>query len=137
MLGFMNIWFTSFLFAGVMIPADDVVWPLRAFVYIFPFRRGLSSMAYSEFIDETFSGARNCDDTDPSCPRGFTCPKDKSGGQVCFGRDGQDVIESVHQNFEFIPKNDVFARNLGILIAIAVVFKIAFIVGLNKLCSAG
>jgi hypothetical protein len=33
---FLQCWFAAFLFNGFMIKADDIIWPLRAFVYMLP-----------------------------------------------------------------------------------------------------
>ena len=33
---FIGCWFSGFLFAGFLIPVKDIIWPLRAFHYVFP-----------------------------------------------------------------------------------------------------
>jgi len=45
MLNFLQVWFTSFLFAGVVIPESMVIWPFRIFCYIMPLKWGISSIA--------------------------------------------------------------------------------------------
>ena len=45
---FLNYWFGCFLFAGVLVATNDVVWPLRACCYAFPLRWTLRSMSYLE-----------------------------------------------------------------------------------------
>ena len=50
MLNYLQIWFTSFLFAGVMVPEDQVIWPFRVFFYIMPLKWSISSNAYLDAI---------------------------------------------------------------------------------------
>lgn len=38
MLQYVNLWFCSFLFCGLFLPIQNIVWPLRVFSYIMPFR---------------------------------------------------------------------------------------------------
>ena len=41
MLNFVNVWFASFLFSGIMVPEDDVIWPFRIFCSILPLKWSL------------------------------------------------------------------------------------------------
>lgn len=38
MLLFMNFWFAAFLFSGILLREDSVVWPFRIFTSILPFK---------------------------------------------------------------------------------------------------
>merc|ERR1712070_1035621 len=68
MLNYLQIWFTSFLFAGVMIPEDMVIWPLRIFCYILPLKWGIASIAYLDANEEKYRSAHPCPyPTDPAC----------------------------------------------------------------------
>lgn len=61
MLNYMQSWFMSFLFCGVMVAEDDVIWPFRVFCSILPLKWGLATMGWIEFSkDTTFSGALPC-----------------------------------------------------------------------------
>jgi hypothetical protein len=139
MLGFLNIWFTSFLFAGVLLPEEDVVWPLRAFVYVLPFRWGLSAMVHTEYIKAPdYSGAESCTPGVGVCgPKGFYCPGDKSGGLQCFGTTGAEVLDSIQVSYNAFSSTDTVGRDLFYMICIAVVFKVAFVIGLFRSCHAG
>merc|ERR1719334_2647089 len=60
MLTFMGLWFAEFLFAGLLVRDEDVMWPLRALTYILPMRYGVQAMVYTEYINTAFSGAETC-----------------------------------------------------------------------------
>merc|ERR1712146_541488 len=62
MLTYLNIWFTSFLFAGVMIPAKEVIWPFRLFVYILPLYYSVKTVTYLDSIDANYKEAWFCDE---------------------------------------------------------------------------
>ena len=62
MLSYLNCWFTSFLFAGIVIPEDHVIWPFRVFFYLFPLKWGIPAIQYMDAIDATYNGAYLCDD---------------------------------------------------------------------------
>ena len=46
---FLNLFFTAFLFCGMFVDVDDVVWPLRAFCYILPLGWALQSYVYTVY----------------------------------------------------------------------------------------
>merc|ERR1711871_176495 len=121
MLNYMNLWFSGFLFAGVMVPEEDVIWPFRAFCYVLPFRWGLTSMSYIEYVDSTFRGA----EIDPTVPKGYTCPGDTTG-LACYGVTGTQVLDSLGQNYKSISGKDTLARDLGINLGLAFFFKISY-----------
>ena len=139
MLGFLCIWFSAFLFSGVMIPIDNVFWPIRASCYISPFYWSLRSMAYTEFYHTPhFSGAKACDETSAiDCrPTGFYCPGDLTGLQ-CYGRTGPQILTSIGINFEsFTSDNTLMADSLALL-CIALTSKLAFTVLLYHLLNNG
>lgn len=55
MLQFMNFWFGSFLFAGYLIPLDDMFWPFKLFYYIMPYSYYVRSIMYSTLESTTFN----------------------------------------------------------------------------------
>uniref|UniRef100_A0A0G4HW09 ABC transporter domain-containing protein n=1 Tax=Chromera velia CCMP2878 TaxID=1169474 RepID=A0A0G4HW09_9ALVE len=125
MCAFLGMWFGAFLFSGFFIDPEDVVWPLRVFVYMFPLRWAGSSFTQTEFASQTFSGATEVPVTEQN-PRGFVCDE---GIPVtsCFGRTGAQVLESVHSTFRTIDNQDTYWRDVGYLLAIGCGFKVLHI----------
>ena len=123
MLNFMNMWFSSFLFAGVMVPEEDVIWPFRAFTYMLPLRWALTSMALVDFRDTTFGGAVPDDS-----PKGFSCPEmSDSSRATCYGYAGVDVLETIGETYKSITSKNTVARDVAIIVLIALVFKLQYI----------
>lgn len=122
MLNYMNLWFAGFLFAGVMVPEEDVIWPFRAFCYILPFRWGLTSMAFIEYKDATYGGAV----LDPSVEKGYTCPGDTTG-LACYGVTGTQVLDAIGANYKSISSEDTLGRDIGYNLVIAAVCKLGYI----------
>jgi hypothetical protein len=130
MLQYVNIWFASFLFNGLFLPVESIPWPFRVFSYILPFRYNIRSMAYQEYVEgPDWDGAVLCDPaTDSSClPGGYKCT-DTGAGAACYGRTGEQVIQSIHQVFDAFNSNDTFNTDVAILIGIAIICKIVFVV---------
>lgn len=129
MMQYVNLWFASFLFCGLFLRIADITWPFRILSYILPFQYTLRTMVYQEYIDSTWTGAVDCDpSTDASCyPGGYTCPG-LSSSDICYGHTGTQVLDSMHQQFYMITATNHFSEDVGNLIAIAVVYKIVFIV---------
>ena len=132
MLSYLNIWFTSFLFAGMVIPETTVIWPFRVFFTILPLKWGIQNVAYLDVIDATYSGAYPCDPavrTDclmaPGDSIGWTCTQTPGGNfnpLLCFGRTGKQVLYSLSANVGAVSIDDNIGRNFGIILAIAVFF---------------
>jgi len=126
MLGFMQCWFASFLFAGIMVPEDDVVWPLKIMVWIFPYRWALSGMAYIDYKDTTWSGAI----LDATDPRGFSCPENEAmlPPLPCYGYTGTQVLTTMGNSLykSMSPDNDL-GMQIGLIALIAFVYKVQYI----------
>ena len=70
---------------GFFAKHEDVVWPLKVFVYCLPFRWGLSSFVKSEFKNtDNWKGAI----ADSTVAAGYTCTGDY---KLCFGKTGRQV----------------------------------------------
>jgi hypothetical protein len=134
MLGYMNVWFTSFLFAGIMIPEDQVIWPFRALVYALPLNWSVRTVTYLNSIDAEYDGAYYCDgdvrsdciyhfdDDGEKILPGWTCSEVADGAynpMQCFGNEGWQTLDSLGKNYESISSEDETDRNFGIIIAIA------------------
>merc|ERR1719419_2090677 len=86
MLVFIGTWFAAFLFCGLNVKDENVMWPLKALCYLMPIRYGTRSIAYEELAGTVFTGAEECTyPTDNMCrEEGFYCPE----GGPCFGITG-------------------------------------------------
>eukprot|EP00961_Rhodomonas_salina_P263591 3562368-Rhodomonas_salina.1 len=129
MLTFMNMWFAAFLFAGVMVPIDNVIWPFRLLAYVLPLRWTLSSMMTIEFKDTTYSGAVPANNE-----LGYTCPEFKD--VTCYGITGNQVLSSLGESYKSFGREDNVTRDIGIILAIAGVWKLAFCVMLWRKATA-
>lgn len=122
MLMFLNLWFASFLFNGILVAEGDVVWPFRAMFFTLPLKWCMRSMLYLEFSQVNFKGAV----VDPTDPRGFTCGPENI--LECFGATGKQVLNSIGRNYKSISSDDTTALDVGVMLAIGVVFTIVYVV---------
>lgn len=122
-MGFMNMWFCSFLFAGVMVPEEDVPWPLKAMVYLFPFRYALASLLYLDFHDTTFGGAVEV--VDPNDPREYYCTDSTTW---CYGYTGKQVLDSLGQTYKTMSSENQVLRDSLLLLAIGSFFKLQYLI---------
>jgi hypothetical protein len=133
MMNFMQFWFGAFLFCGVFVAVEDIVWPFKLFSYIMPYRYAIRSLVYNEFIDTKFEGAVLCDpNIDENCNSmpgkggphdGWTCG---SNSDNCYGREGWQVIYTLATDFNIMRTKDLTWSDFGIIILIAVVLKIGY-----------
>jgi hypothetical protein len=56
LMQFMQTWFASFLFMGVMVAEEDVIWPFRILCSIMPLKWGFRLLLWSEISDAEFDG---------------------------------------------------------------------------------
>ena len=116
MLGFMMYWFGFFLFSGFLISVDDLVWPFKLFYYIMPFSYYIRSQMYNYLIDTTWS---QCDPNN-----------NVENSAVCVTPPtGENVLGSIHLAFPVIEAKDTYARDIGVLLALALFYKVVYIVG--------
>ncbi len=143
MLSYLNIWFTSFLFAGVMIPADEVIWPFRLFVYVLPLFYSVKTVCYLDAIDATYKKAYYCDEsvrsdclfhftsTGRKLYPGWTCSAVADGEynpMACYGNEGWQTLDSLGKSYASISSNDEVSENFGWITLIAFVFFLFFVV---------
>lgn len=129
MLNFMQFWFAAFLFSGMLVAEDFVVWPLRALCKVMPLKYGLRSIAYLEIHDTIWEGA----ELDSSSNRGFRCPSDPTY-RKCFGRTGLQVLDSLHQMFDSISTENTMLDDVVHLVLVALLFKVLFLVAAMVKC---
>lgn len=128
MLSFMSWWFVSFLFAGMIIPEDDVQMPLRLFCYLSPLRWGIATASYVEFFDTTFGGAQLLNDS-------YTCP-DLPNPMNCLGYTGKQVLASMHVMFSVVSPEDNIVRNIWIVAGLSLAAKVGYATVVLARCSA-
>ena len=136
MLNFMQVWFSSFLFSGLFITIDDIVWPFRVFSYILPFKYAAQALIYQEFVGAPFKGAHLCDPGTPNClsvpgengpNQGWMCDN-TSGDEVCYGRDGWQVLDTIGSSFDLVSSDTHTGINIAILLGIAVGARLIYVV---------
>jgi len=138
MLSFLGLWFTSFLFCGILVNEEDVPWPIRTFSYILPLRWTFGHCVWALYLDTPdYDGAETCktDGTTESspgvfvdCPDGFFCPGDSTGTQ-CFGKTGTQILSTLSDQYAAIDDpndGDTLGKNIGIIVAVAFFFKAAY-----------
>jgi hypothetical protein len=118
MLQFMNFWFGSFLFAGFLIPLRDMFWPFELFYYIMPFSYYVRSSMYNFLENTTWS---LCDPDDPA---------QVEASAVCVSPPtGKNVLGGLSLVYPVIDTDDTIWQDIGCLLAIAVVYKVIYVIG--------
>jgi len=126
------MWFASFLFAGVLVPEEDVIWPLRAFAIVSPIKWTTKAIVNAELLGTTFEGAV----LDDSSPLGFSCPD--LIPMECFGATGLQVLNSLKSNIarNVSPVKEL-EKDCGILLGCAMVFRVLYFVTAALRCRSG
>lgn len=114
----MNIWFASFLFGGFLIALEDMYWPFKLFYYTMPYSYYARSALYIQFTETNF---KPCD----GLPQPVCVPAG-ADGKV----DSGEVLDSLGRVFPLIESSDEVGKDMGILLAIAMVYKIGTILGI-------
>lgn len=119
MLQYMNYWFASFLFSGLVIPLEDLYYPWTLFYYMMPFHYFVRSSIYEGFAHTTFE----------SCPEGTfsaICMQEQVPGA---GVPGIDVVQAFERVMPIANAEDSSLQDLLIMVAIGLVYKILYTVG--------
>jgi len=147
---FLETWTLFFLFNGITIPVDSVIWPFRIFTYISPYRWAQPAIDYLAFIyTAPYADAAPCDASATSASAigcqstaldddglGFYCPHLPPAG--CLGRTGKQLLAGVSQQFPtiFDIGGDVMGY-IGICVAVGIVIKFAFLATFVGECRKG
>ena len=100
----------------------DTIWPFRVLIYLNPFYWGVPSFNREQVLgSDYFTGTKDCNLTDPSCPRGFTCPG--SPAALCYGRNGEEVLLGLHTQYPLFSVDDEFAQNFAVILVYAILVK--------------
>lgn len=146
MLLYLVIWFSSFIFCGMLIAVDSVIWPFRILCYALPLGWSLRSLNGIEFRGTIWEDATFCPAADtPGCfyhkdeqgnvaLPGWTCGQDGNALQ-CFGRTGEQVLGTIHRNFSQINPADTVKMDLLICLGIALFCKILCVKIFERECA--
>lgn len=149
MMGFMNMWFVAFLFNGIALPIDAVIWPFRIFCSVMPYRWSQAAMTYTIFhFSPDYQGAAACNVTTMlpatstrqsmsawvpvACDSttldadgyGFYCPGRE--GAACYGRTGSQLLNSIGHTFTSIEADVNWPRSCLYIVLIALFWKLQF-----------
>ena len=102
-----------FLFSGNFLDQETLYYPFEAFYHIFPYSYYLRSATYLTLHDAEWN---NCTE---------------AAGQAVCVEDGDPtaVLDSLSNVFGVVDSEDTFASDIGVILAIAFVFKLLFVVG--------
>mmetsp|Transcript_56160 Transcript_56160/g.111487 ORF Transcript_56160/g.111487 Transcript_56160/m.111487 type:complete len:1121 (-) Transcript_56160:482-3844(-) len=134
LLQFMMAWSCSLVFCGLVFRGNDVVWPFRILYYIMPFKWLFNALGYDIYTPTLYSGAATCvSNTNITTNEGvglcqssgFYC-LDTSKSIGCYGRTGQQVLATLHLTYESLNVDDERPLDVGILIGMAFVLKVAY-----------
>jgi len=117
MLVSVMLWFSAFLFSGIFLKPDFIIWPFRICCYIFPLGWATTGMHYAESHGATWSGAELTQDG------GFACPN--LPAMQCFGQTGDQVRASLSSSYGNLKVEDTLFTDLLYLLIIAALWKIA------------
>jgi ABC-type multidrug transport system ATPase subunit len=138
LFNYLQLYFAAFLFCGMFVDPEDVVWPLRLFCYFLPLRWALQSYMFSVYHGAPdYDGAQDCTpgelmDNPHGSPiicgqQAFFCssPSDPTGA-VCYGRTGDQILNSLSLQFTIFGDEGHYARNLGLIVAFGVLCRLLY-----------
>jgi hypothetical protein len=118
MLAFLGFWFTSFLFAGIFIPKDDIPVAVSWLYYCMPFGNTFSAFAYQAMIDEDWE----------------SCTPSESSGPVCVDFDLHPdeepallVMDALGRVIGVVSSEDERLKQMGTVLGMALVAKVVYI----------
>jgi len=141
MLCYIMNWSSSIVFCGLVFRGDDVIWPFRLFYYVLPLRWLFNALTYDIYMPETYNGAELCNPGNEIpggngtvCQSvGYFCPDMPSDVSIgCWGREGSQVLSTLHLTYESLSQNGDDNRPLdfGILIGMGLIIKFMFVLKL-------
>jgi hypothetical protein len=141
MLAFLGYWSSSIVFCGLVFRGGDVIWPFRANYYALPLKWTFNAIAYNVFDPDTFSGATLCTPGETlsggsGClSTGFYC-EGAEASFGCWGREGPQVLDTLHLSYESLTKEDNRVLDSIILLIMALGMKFGYVMVLWMKCSA-
>jgi len=144
MLAYLGVWSTSIIFCGLVFRGGDVVWPFRLFYYIMPLKWLFNGTGYDVYMPGSFSGAELCtpgtaivtgNSTSTCTDAGFYCDG-ATTSFGCWGRTGEQVLQTLHMSYESLDIKDERALDVGVLLAMVAALKLGYIAVLYLTVSA-
>lgn len=139
LFNFLNIYFAAFLFCGMFIDPQDVIWPLRAFCYLLPLGWSLQSYMYAIWHEASYSGATACTPGNATptgiCDeRGFYCSSaNDPTGAVCFGSTGDQILDSLSGQFTIFGSDGHVPRNILYITLFGIFCRLCFALSITVL----
>ena len=141
LFGFLNLYFAAFLFCGMFVDPEDVIWPIRVFCYFMPLGWTLQSYMYALMHDmPDHSGTFACAPGDElptggvCTDQGFYCSSASDpNGAVCYGKDGDTILESLSVQFTIFEANGHYARNIGLIVAFGALTRLGYVAAIYAL----
>jgi hypothetical protein len=113
MMQFMATFLAALSCGGIFLPLRDLYWPFTLFYYILPFPYYVRSAIYAILIDHEFEPCTEATNS-------LVCVNSSSGA---------DVLDELTILTPLISSEDTVVMDVLILLAIAVFFKIVYIIG--------
>jgi ABC-type multidrug transport system ATPase subunit len=141
LFGFLNLYFAAFLFCGMFVDPEDVVWPIRTFCYFMPLGWTLQSYMYALMHDmPDHEGTVACTPGD-ALPTGGVCTdqgfycysSEDPTGAVCYGKDGDTILESLSVQFTIFEAKGHYARNIALIVAFGALTRIGYVAAIYVL----
>jgi len=123
--GFIQYWYSSFLFCGMFLDQEKIVWPIKLFTYISPHRHAIPVWFFTDFDDiDGWKQAAPCPTNGPITPEngctyqggvtpagngigdGFTCGKQGTYDFLCYGYTGNQVLTTLKGMFYSITADE-------------------------------
>lgn len=119
MLCFLGFWFTSFLFAGIFIPKNDIPGVVRWLYFCMPFGNSFSAFAYQSMIDEDWVSCEPSESMGPVCIDFDLLPEEEDPTMV--------VMDAVGLVIHVVSSEDARLEQMGILIGMALIAKCLYV----------
>lgn len=138
---FLCIYFTAFLFCGMFVDPEDVIWPIRVFCYFLPLGWSLQSYMYALYHDlPHHSGTMPCTPGEPLAKggictaQGFYCWSESDPtGAVCYGKTGDEILRSLSVQFTIFEDEGHYARNIALIVAFGALCRIGYVAAIYVL----
>jgi len=114
MLGMLALWIVSFLFSGIFLRPDQIVWFLEDAVYLMPLFYCLRALHHIQFLGTLWDGAVLSD-----VVPGFKCTQPGP----CYGRTGDQVLKSLSGMF-VSSEQDTVTRDIAVILLMGLLAKL-------------
>jgi hypothetical protein len=114
MLGMLSLWIVTFLFSGIFLRPDQIVWFLEDAVYLMPLFYCLRALHHVQFLGTLWDGAVLSD-----VVPGFRC----THPGPCYGRTGDQVLKSLSGMF-VSSEQDTVTRDIAVILLMGLLAKL-------------